>query len=379
MGTDGDSREHLYQRIKRELRAEVARGEYTPGARFITQREVCERFRVSTITAVRALNELVGEGLLVRRRGKGTFVSEPLVLAPLARAAVPTTQATIACIVHGLQGPHTVKLVSGVESVCADLGYRLYLTDTAGMPDREERALRQAMETGVDGVVLYPLEGEVNADVLGDLRRRRMPLVLVDRYRNDLATDAVTADNFAVGYRLTEQLSEQGHRRIATLWSETRCSSVTDRLAGHKRALHDKGLPVQPELTMLRPYLTLPDAARHSILEGLLTADDPATVLLCANGFVLAAAANDLMTLGHDVPGTVELAGMDDAGPFDLLPLAAVSALLPSQEIGRQAMTLLAERIGSDDPYLDTRHLVLPIEIRSRDTAAGHLRAVSTT
>ncbi|MFE3454328.1 hypothetical protein ACFXJ8_35935 [Nonomuraea sp. NPDC059194] len=42
-------------------------------------------------------------------------------------------------------------------------------------------------------------------------------------------------------------------------------------------------------------------------------------MLLCANGFALAAAARDLAGMGVEVPGQMELAGMADAGPFDLL------------------------------------------------------------
>ncbi|MBD0420224.1 GntR family transcriptional regulator [Streptomyces sp. TRM S81-3] len=54
----------------------IARGEYRPDAPFTTRREICERFEVSMGTAVRVLNELVQEGVLVRRRGRGTFVAE---------------------------------------------------------------------------------------------------------------------------------------------------------------------------------------------------------------------------------------------------------------------------------------------------------------
>ncbi|MEV5546498.1 GntR family transcriptional regulator [Streptomyces sp. NPDC052309] len=68
-----------------QLREMIARGEYRPDAPFTTQREICERFEVSMGTAVRALNELDQEGVLVRRRGRGTFVAE----AAMGTGAVP--------------------------------------------------------------------------------------------------------------------------------------------------------------------------------------------------------------------------------------------------------------------------------------------------
>ena len=65
-----------YQRIKQELLQEIGLGNFRPDELFITQQEVCQRFQVSRITAERALNELVRDGILVRRRGLGTFVAE---------------------------------------------------------------------------------------------------------------------------------------------------------------------------------------------------------------------------------------------------------------------------------------------------------------
>ena len=49
---------------------------------------------------------------------------------------------------------------------------------------------------------------------------------------------------------------------------------------------------------------------------------------------------------------------MDELGPYDVSPLAVVSATLPARDMGATAARLLDERMsGSDDPL---RHVVLP-------------------
>jgi LacI family transcriptional regulator len=80
-------------------------------------------------------------------------------------------------------------------------------------------------------------------------------------------------------------------------------------------------------------------------------------VLLCANGYVLAIAAQDQVALGVDIPGRVDPAGMDDAGPFDVLPLTAAAVVLPSREMGASAVRLLHSRVagGAADPELSFR------------------------
>jgi LacI family transcriptional regulator len=112
------------------------------------------------------------------------------------------------------------------------------------------------------------------------------------------------------------------------------------------------------------------------VLAELMRGPNPPTVLLCANGYVLALAAEDLVALGFEIPGDVDLAGMDDAGPFDLLPLTAASISLPSREMGRSAMRLLHRRIA--DPAADhaPELVVLPVGVQTRESSVGHLRVV---
>ncbi|BCJ70205.1 LacI family DNA-binding transcriptional regulator [Polymorphospora rubra] len=378
MSSDGDGRSPLYRKVQRDLRATLLQGDYEPGAFFTTERDVCERFGVSTTTAVRALNELVAEGLVVRQPGRGTFVADRAAPRTAETPAAPTPgPGTVFCVLHGLPGPHVADVLAGIQTACGEIGYRLVLADSGGTPAGEAEALRQAVAAGADGVVLYPCDGRSDPTALDEVHRRGVPIVMVDRYSDELPTDAVFADNFLAGHALTTELIARGHARIGTLWSETETTSVRDRLSGHKHALREHGLPVLPALTTLRSYLYLPETRRRAVLTSMLDGPDRPTVLLCANGFALATAVTDLLALGVGVPDEVDLAGMDTAGPFDLLPLTAVAAVLPSREMGRQAVGLLHSRLtGTAEPA--PRHVTLPVGIRVRESSTAHLRAVTT-
>jgi DNA-binding LacI/PurR family transcriptional regulator len=362
-----------YQQVKRELRAAIGRGEYVTDQPFISQRGVCERFGVSTTTAIRALNDLVTEGVLVRRQGRGTFVAEQV---SSARESVPARRerTSVACVIHG-QGPIKANVIAGVEAVCSELGIELVLFNSRDSLVVQEQALRRAMESGVSGVVLYAVQGSGESEALAALRRR-VPVVLVDRYLPSVATDAVTVDHFAVGYELAERLIAEGHERMALLWNETDCTSVRDRLSGHLQALRSHGIEERPDLTVLTAHHRLERPARIARLESMLSRPDAPTVLIGSDGYVVATAAADLASLGIDVPGRVELAGMDDAGPLDILPLTVAAAVVPAEEMGREGMRLLAARLdgsASGPP----RRVVLPITLHARDTTRGYLRVVA--
>lgn len=62
-----------YEEIARFLRSEIATA--VPGARLPSESQLCERFGVSRMTARAALQILDSEGLIIRKRGRGTFVA----------------------------------------------------------------------------------------------------------------------------------------------------------------------------------------------------------------------------------------------------------------------------------------------------------------
>lgn len=360
-----------YQQVKQELIAAIEAGRFSPEVPFVTQRTICEDYGVSHATAVRALSDLVAEGYVVRRRGLGTFV------APRTPDRPAAGDGSVACVLQH-HGPHVANLLGGVESGCAELGYRLFLNHCEGDADREQRALLAALDHGVSGIIAYA--GQQSSAGLGyaEAQRRGVPLVLVDRYLPDLATDSVLVDNFGAGYDLTEELIASGHSVIATLWDETDVTSVRDRLAGHLEALRRHEIPARPDLTVLRPYSILAADERRARLGALLGGPQPPSVLLCANGYVLASAAQDLVAMGFDIPGDVDLAGMDDAGPFDVLPLTVASVSLPSREMGERAMRLLHRRITAADEHPAPERIVLPVTVNARRFSRAHLRVVAT-
>jgi GntR family transcriptional regulator len=67
-------KEPVYYQLSTQLRRMINSGEFPVGCKFLTERQICERFGVSRVTANKALSNLVSENLLEFRKGVGTFV-----------------------------------------------------------------------------------------------------------------------------------------------------------------------------------------------------------------------------------------------------------------------------------------------------------------
>jgi len=86
----------FHQSLIEKLRGLVRKGKFTPGAKFLTEREIAQRFATSRPTANKALSSLVSEGVLQVRRGAGTFVRERGLDYDLERLVSFTDKARVA-------------------------------------------------------------------------------------------------------------------------------------------------------------------------------------------------------------------------------------------------------------------------------------------
>jgi GntR family transcriptional regulator len=66
----------LYFQLEQIIKSKILTGEFILGDQIPTEKDFCQTYQVSSITARQAILNLVNEGLLVRRQGKGTFVKE---------------------------------------------------------------------------------------------------------------------------------------------------------------------------------------------------------------------------------------------------------------------------------------------------------------
>lgn len=105
-------RDPVYQQLNQRLRSLVGR-EYRSGQKFLTEREIVQRYAVSRATANKALASLVSEGLLEFRKGIGTFVRQPAISYDLRSLVSFTEKARAAG-----KTPSTLLLTFGKLKAC---------------------------------------------------------------------------------------------------------------------------------------------------------------------------------------------------------------------------------------------------------------------
>ena len=67
----------LYVQLMEELETSIRNGVYKPGDKIMTEAEMAKEYGVSLITVRKAVGSLMEKGQVVRKQGKGTFVTKP--------------------------------------------------------------------------------------------------------------------------------------------------------------------------------------------------------------------------------------------------------------------------------------------------------------
>ena len=71
--------EPLYHQLKKIIEEKIDLDEWEPGEKISSENDLRIKYKISRNTVQRALDELVQEGVLERRQGKGTFVAKPKI------------------------------------------------------------------------------------------------------------------------------------------------------------------------------------------------------------------------------------------------------------------------------------------------------------
>ena len=264
---------------------------------------------------------------------------------------------SIGLVLANVVNPWDAGLHRAIEVSALHRGVMVTASSNAEDVRHERELVRMFTARRVDGLIVMAAGDDQS--YLGDQRRMSISIVFVDRAPRFLDADAVVVDNEAGTERGVAHLIAHGHRRIGFVGAPQTIVTATQRLAGYRAALAAANIPIDEEL--VRADVVGSEQAHQVVLE-LMRLNDAPTALFAGQNLITVGAVRSLRDL--DLHRSVALVGFDDVPMADMLE-PAVSVLAQDPEaIGRQAATVLFERLdGSTAP---TRTHVIPVTLLAR-------------
>jgi len=249
-----NTNEPLYMQIYKQLREDILAMKYPAGKRLPTEKELCKIYHVSRITAKNALNMLAEDKLIVRIKGKGSFVSHNQALHTIDNKQ-GNAQKTIGVIIPEFEDIYGRDMLAAIEKHCRKHGFLCMICRSEESQQVEAQALDNMIQHGVAGIIIMPVFGVYyNAKIL-QLVLDAFPVVLVDRDLRGIPVHFVGTDNITAAETAMDYLIQAGHKKIGVYASYSKnTSSVEDRIEGIHRSLHKNNLLLEPSLFYMMPF-----------------------------------------------------------------------------------------------------------------------------
>ncbi|MBN1676014.1 MAG: substrate-binding domain-containing protein [Kiritimatiellae bacterium] len=338
-----------HEAIAQTLQERIRRRVYTskiPGERILSR-----EFSVNFKTANRAVGLLVSEGVLERRRGKGTFISR----------RPPRRRTLLGFAFHRFRPAMTdlawAEVFMGANAAAKARGclldFACFAIDPA--PGTRATAARRAafleeIERAHPRGILYC--GDYDKRLLADLDALG-PVVQVGAFGR-AAENYVRRDPADGVGRAYAALADAGRGRIAWVTYPPGSPDLRAKLDGYRRAAAADGRRYACEITV--PFL-----ASHEAAGRLLAGAPVPDACICAESSLGVALLRGLASAGVRVPADLAIWSFDERGigPYTIPPLSGIR--LYDDEVGVSAANALVEIVegSKTQPVRETLPAVL--------------------
>lgn len=269
--------------------------------------QVAERAGVSLSTVSRVLKGKASVNKVLKERVEKAVKELNYRPNSVARSLANNRTDSVGVLVPELNAPFFGDLMQAVESTLRAADKHVIISVGRNCLETEKDAVEFLISRNCDALIMHA--EALSDEYLLELNQSKLPVALVNRQVEGLPEACTSLDNEKGGYLATRHLLELGHKDIAYISGPTDKCDASLRLEGHKRALSEAGLPINPQLIFNGDYSE--EDGKIGLLE-LMARDVPFTALVCANDWMASGAISCARDLGMSLPHDLSVVGFDD-------------------------------------------------------------------
>lgn len=311
--------------------------------RRVTIRDVANLAQVSLGTVSNVLNNPSTVATPTRNRVLDAINSTGFVRSTAAHQLRVGKSRTIGVVLLDISNPFFAEMVRGAEHVLRERDYVLILCSSDESAEREQRYFRVLEEHRVDGLLISPVERDLEGTA--ELVAHGIPTVLLDRDGSSRGLCSATVDDVRGAELAADHLFELGHRTIAFVNGPATIRQCIDRREGARRSARRarrRGMARLSEVAVGALSIEQGEAA-VAVLLGL---EPRPTAVMCANDLLALGVLRGLAAAGIAVPDEMAVVGYDDVAFASMLSPSLSSVRQPKYELGVVAAELLLEEVA---------------------------------
>lgn len=269
----------------------------------------------------------------------------------------------IGFLVDDISEPFFSGIARRIDEIASSLGYKILFSSTRNDTDKAIELLQIFKDRHVDGYIMALPEGL--EEEVKKLIQTEAPVVLFDRYVQDVKTDYVIIDNQNSTYEATEHLIKNNYKKIGFVTIDTVQQQMVDRLAGYESAVEKYNLPaIVKKINYVNSADSIEEMIRFFKEEQQLDAVVFAANYICLDGL------RTFRKLGIQIHKDIAVVSFDD---FEILefcepPVTAIAQ--PLEAIAENVMKILLNKLKRAGKPIENMQVSLPTILNVRGSSA---------
>lgn len=332
----------------------------------ITIHDIAKKLNISASTVSRALNDNPRISKATKEKIKALALElgyEPNTIASNLRNQKTNT---IGIVVPLINRHFFSSFISGVEEVAFSAGYNVIISQSNDLLEKEKKIVRSLFSNRVDGLIASLSMQTDEFDHFQMFTNKNIPLVFFDRVVPQLRANKIVVDDFALGFKATQHLIDQGYKRIAHLAGPTVLNTYHGRMEGYVSALKKNKLPVEKDLII---YNRLTRMDGEEAIKKLLALPSPPDAAFCGNDTSALSMIVYMKKIGIQIPQDFGIIGFSNE-PFSEVVTPSISTMKqPAFEMGVKAAELLIQEIENKGKTRKYKTITMPTELVIRESS----------
>ncbi len=259
----------------------------------------------------------------------------------IARSLRKGSTNTIGLIVADIANPFFSQLARIIENEAINFGFTVVFGSSDEDEFKSESLINTFLNRHVDGFIIVPTEG-TNSQIQ-NLMRKKIPLVLIDRFFPEIKTSHVILDNYKATFSATSHLIEKGYKRIAMVAYKSSLIHMKERIRGYTETMDKFNMGGNTCVQEVRFEMVQKDIEK--IFNNLLIENKKIDAIIFATNALSISGLFCLKKNNIIIPDDLGFIGFDGGECFDLFSPRLTYVKQPLEEMGKEAFRVILDLI----------------------------------
>ncbi|MCO6542466.1 MAG: GntR family transcriptional regulator [Lactobacillus sp.] len=322
-----------YLIVFEKLKQVIISGKFSANEKLPTEDQLIENFQVSRYAIRKALEQLENEKLIYRVQGSGMYIQDWN-----KKWSYKTENKTIGLICTHIADYIFPKIISHIDSIIAQKGYSLLVTNTHNNPQKERSRLINMLDANVAGLIVEPSESarpNPNLDLYQVIKENKIPIIFLNACYQELNFPLINNTDQTSECELTKYLLELGHRKILGIFQVDDQQGV-HRMQGFIDAYHETGADLtQSNIIMYSSHDDFDTISKK--IDIYLNSNQSPTAIVCYHDQLAIKVVDKLKKAHYRIPEDISVTGFDDYDGVNYITPSLTTMTYETYAVGQEA------------------------------------------